>query len=265
MIILSILIHLLGNYLPKWFLPKNKQNNPALKLSGLFFDFLIAFLILFIIHLSSPKTSYIRNDDAIYGLEFNKTMQQLGFENGDKVISINNQSIEKISEITNLILLNSNSVVKVKRKNNYTEIKINDEEKLKILQSKGIAVKAKQGEKIQEIKQTQEKFSFKKVLKSYQNNIKGAYSFIIPKKDYKKISGINITTNGLKEKISFLAFCCIIVGLLNLIPLPGFSLGNFIISLIEFKRNKPFRGKSKKIAGISTVFIVIIILIAIHY
>ncbi len=55
MIILSILIHCLGNYLPKWILAKNKQNNPFLKLSGLFADFFIAFLLIFLFIYYIPK------------------------------------------------------------------------------------------------------------------------------------------------------------------------------------------------------------------
>jgi membrane-associated protease RseP (regulator of RpoE activity) len=270
MIILSILIHPVGNYLPKWILPKNKQINPIMKLSGLFTDFFVAFFILSLIHLFSPKEYYINNKDAIYGLEFNKTMQQLGFKNGDKIVSVNNQPIEKISEITSLILLNSNSIIKIKRNNNFKELKITDEEIMKILHSEGtpISVKrnfSKERGKIQEIKHTQEKFSFLAVLKSYQNNIKGAYHFIIPKNYYKKVSGFNIKTNTFKEKISLLAFCSTLVGLLNLIPLLGFSLGNFIISLIEVKREKPFNQKKKNILCLSTVFVIIIFIFILHY
>ena len=196
MIILSILIHLVGNYLPKWILSKNKQMNPIMKLSGLFADFFAAFFILLLIHLLSPRAYYVNNKDATNGLEFNETMQQLGFENGDKILSVNNQPIRKVSEITNLIIFNSNSTIKVKRKNSYMTLKINDEGIMKILQSDRIAIKEKiiahnnSGE-VQEVKQTKEKFSFLAVLKSYQNNIKGAYHFIIPQNDYKKIRGIN--------------------------------------------------------------------------
>lgn len=75
MILLSILIHLVGNYLPKWILSKNKQMNTIMKLSGLFADFFVAFLILLLIHLFSPKAYYVNNKDAINGLEFNETMQ----------------------------------------------------------------------------------------------------------------------------------------------------------------------------------------------
>ncbi|RZJ44194.1 MAG: hypothetical protein EOO19_12185 [Chryseobacterium sp.] len=72
-------------------------------------------------------------------------------------------------------------------------------------------------------------------------------------------------TSSFKEKISLLAFCSTIVGLLNLIPLPGFSLGNFIISLIESKREKPFDQKRKNILCLSTVFVVTIFIFSLHY
>ena len=113
------MIHILGNYFPKWILSKTRQNNPILKLSGLFIDFFAAFLILFLIHLLSPKTYYIDNKDAIYGLEFNNTMRDIGFENGDKIISINNQPVKDISKINIDILMNPNSIIKINRNNKY--------------------------------------------------------------------------------------------------------------------------------------------------
>ncbi|WP_449386735.1 hypothetical protein [Chryseobacterium lineare] len=235
-------------------MPKNKQNNPFLKLSGLIFDFFIAFLLLFLIHLLAPKTYYIDNKDAIYGLEFSNTMQELGFENGDKIISINNQPVKKISEITNMILLNPNSIIKIKRQNTDKEIKITDIDVMKIIQSKGTPIKVKftpsiEEGKIQNIKQTKEKFSFTKVLENYQTYTKGAYDFINPKKDYKKVGRIRTVPKDFSGQLSLLPFCCLVVGIMNLLPLPGFSLGNFVISIIELKRDEKFNLKKKNIVG----------------
>jgi len=126
MIIISILIHILGNQFPNRILPKAKQDNPILKLSGLFIDFLVAFLILFFIHLLSPKNYYIENNDAIYGMEFNETMEKLGFEDGDKIISINNQPVKDISKISIDIIMNPNSIIKISRNNHYRKLIVND-------------------------------------------------------------------------------------------------------------------------------------------
>ena len=270
MIIISILIHLLGNYLPKWFVSKAKHNNPILKLSGLPFDFFIAFLVLFLIHLLSPKVFYIDNRDAIYGLEFNGTMQQLGFKNGDKIISVNDRPVKDIRKINVDILMNSNSEIKIKRGNHFKEIKINDDGVAKILQSEGTPIKAlikptTEEKNAQEIKQTQEKFSFGKVFKNYQKMIKEAYDLMIPKNDHKKVGGIGAVSKNFSSQISLLPFCCIIVGLLNLLPLPGFSVGNFIISLVESRMGKVFNFKLKNIVGLFSVSAVIILIFYFHY
>lgn len=270
MIILSILIHILGNYSPKWILSKTKQNIPFLKLSGLFFDFFTAFLILFFIHLLSPKIYYIDNKDAIYGLEFNDTMKQLGFKDGDKIISINNQSVKSINKLNIDIIMNPYSIIKLKRNNYYKELKINDNEIMEILSSKTTPIKAKLtpniGEvKIKEIKQTEEKFSFTKILESYKANIKGAYHFINPKKDYKKVSGIRAVSKDFREQLSLLSFYCLVVGILNLLPLPGFSLGNFVISVIELKRGKIFNPKRKNIICSLSVFMTVILIFFLHF
>lgn len=263
MIIISILIHIMGNYSPKWILPKVKHNNPIIKLTGLFTDFLVAFLICFFIHLLSPKTYYIDNKDAIYGLEFNDTMKQLGFKDGDKIISINNQAVKDINKIIIDILMNPKPVIKIKRQNTDKEIKITDNNVMKIIHSEGTPIKVKLtpniGEdKIKEIKQTEEKFSIKNVLKSYQYNIKGAYEFFTPKRGYRKLLGFNLNLRGFRGALSLLAFCSTIVGVLNLLPLPGFSLGNFVVSVIELKRGKTFNLRKKNIVSVCTVFVIII-------
>ncbi|MGO4708501.1 hypothetical protein AB4Y90_05150 [Chryseobacterium sp. 2TAF14] len=241
-----------------------------MKLSGLCIDFLVVFFIFFFVHLFSPKANYISNEDAIYGLEFNKTMQQLGFENGDKIISINNKPVKNTDKIGIDILMNSGSEIKIMRQNSYKVLRINDNDIAKILHSEGTPVKVRlkpniDGEKIQQIKHTEEKFSFTSVLESYKTNIKGAYNFIIPEKDYKKIRGINITTDIFKGKILVLAFCSTIIGLLNLLPLPGFSLGNFIIAVVELRRNKRFNPKKKNIIGLCTVCFVVILILSQHF
>ena len=270
MIIISIVIHFLGNYLPKWILPKAKQNYSFLKLSGLFLDFSIAFLVLFLIHLLSPKVYYIDNKDAIYGLEFNETIQQSGFKNGNRIISINNQPVKDISKMNIDILLNSNCEIRIKRDNNFKELKINDNDVAKILQSEGTPIKAilkptTEEKKARKIKQTQEKFSFGKVLKNYQIIIKEAYDFIIPKNDYKKVGGIVGVSKNFSLQISFLPFCCIVIGLLNLLPLPGFSVGNFIISFLESKKGHAFNSKWKHIVNSFSVSAVIILIFYFHY
>ncbi|WP_408092494.1 zinc metalloprotease [Chryseobacterium terrae] len=203
-------------------------------------------------------------------MEFNKTMQQLGFENGDKIISINNKPVKNTDKIGVDILMNSGSEIKVMRQNSYKVLKINDNDIAKILNSEGTPIKVRlkpdvNGEKSQQIKQTQEKFSFASVLERYKSNVKAAYKFIIPEKDYKKVNGINIKTNGFKGKIVLLSFCCTIIGLLNLIPFPGFSLGNFIIALVELKRNKKFNPQKKNIVGLCTVCFVVILILSQYF
>jgi len=121
------------------------------------------------------------------------------------------------------------------------------------------------GEKVQKIKLAQEKFSFGKVLENYQNNIKGIYNLINPIKDYKKISGMRSVSKGFIGQMSMLSFCSTIIGVLNLLPLPGFSVGNFIISFVESRRGKVFDLKKKNILGLSTILIVILVILFLRF
>ncbi|WP_282786492.1 hypothetical protein [Flavobacterium croceum] len=69
-------------------------------------------------------------------------MKQLGFKDGDKIISINNQPVKDINKISIDIVMNPNTIIKINRNNDYQELKISSKDAIKILHSKAINYKS---------------------------------------------------------------------------------------------------------------------------
>ena len=80
------------NQTPKWILKERYnqlENNfnwtiPFTKLTGFVFCFFFSFLLIFGITIST-KDTYIENKNTIYGLEFNNTMEEFGFQDSMEI------------------------------------------------------------------------------------------------------------------------------------------------------------------------------------
>lgn len=61
-------------------------------------------------------TSYIANDDVVYGYNFNEAAEELGFRDGDRIVSMNGEKIESVQSIaTRIILADGDTEVEVLR------------------------------------------------------------------------------------------------------------------------------------------------------
>ena len=60
--------------------------------------------------------SYVHGDDVRYGYMFDQKARELGFENGDKIVSVNGKSVESINELMlQLVLVDSDTDIEVER------------------------------------------------------------------------------------------------------------------------------------------------------
>jgi hypothetical protein len=66
--------------------------------------------------------------------------------------------------------------------------------------------------------------------------------------------------NNFRGFLMIFSLNLMIIGILNMLPLPGFNIGNFIISAIETLRKKLYNKKRKRIIGWISIFLVIVIL-----
>ena len=53
----------------------------------------------------SYGSQYLSNEDMIYGYEFSQSAEQLGFRDGDRIVSIGGEKVENVASITTKILL----------------------------------------------------------------------------------------------------------------------------------------------------------------
>lgn len=64
-------------------------------------------------------TSYIANDDIVYGYNFNEAAESFGFRDGDRIVSMNGEKIDNIQSISNRIILADGDIeVEVLRNDN---------------------------------------------------------------------------------------------------------------------------------------------------
>ena len=65
---------------------------------GVLFNLVLA-VILYAGMLYTWGESYLANDDAVYGIRVNELTQELGFQNGDKVIAFDGQPVDRFGEL----------------------------------------------------------------------------------------------------------------------------------------------------------------------
>ena len=261
MIYLAIIIFILLNLLPKWIL-KDKYTQlknefswkiPLIKLTGLGFSLLLAFILTFGVTLST-QDKFIENKNAIYGLEFNQIMEELGFQDSMKILSINGAAIERVDDIFKTILIASGKTeVFVEKNGIQNKIEICENGRAKLLinpTSTPIVPIMNDSNRENKIIITSKNHKFSDVLDRYRVLWKQAVIIANPvKSEHSGIGGfitISKITN-IQGYLIILSLNLIIIGILNLIPLPGFSIGNFTISIIETVRKRLFNKKRKRV------------------
>lgn len=269
MILIAIFIYAVMNLLPKWILKRkygNLEDNfnwtiPLTKLSGLVFSFLIAFLLTFGIT-KSTKDVFVKNSDAVYGLQFDRIMKEFGFQDSMRIKSINGEEIDRVSNILKEMLLKDGDVeVSVELNGVQHEIILRRPDKLRLLKNPGsnpIVPIMTNGKN--KIKVTTVDYGFSDVLNRFGTLWDQAIFFINPEPAVH--TGLNrfvviSKINNFRGYLMVLSLNLTIVGILNFLPLPGFSIGNFIVSVIETLRKKRYNDKRKRIIGWIAIFLVI--------
>jgi membrane-associated protease RseP (regulator of RpoE activity) len=279
MIVPAIIIHILGRLIPSWISNDRLKalNDPfswkveLLKMSGTMTSLLIAFVIITFTTLSGHQ-KYLLNENAIYGINCSTLAKEIGFCDGDKVLSVNNQKIERFSDILEKIMLEPGLVnVNIKRGANDTTINVTDSDKLKIIHSRTSShfLPRLHPDSTIDIKPepliySEYKNGLKEVLSTYWNSLRMVSKLVTPipsKSDeivgYVAIKGVK----SIKGLFFLLGINLILVGLINLIPVPGFDLGNSIIGLIEVQKKKRFNKRILSIIKIACVTLIIILAI----
>ena len=100
--------------------PWEFRNKPAwqrliVMLAGIFMNVILA-MFLYSMIMFTWGESYYHNDDIVYGYNFSERAEGYGFQDGDKIVSIDGESIGNINNIREmLIVANDDRTVKVSR------------------------------------------------------------------------------------------------------------------------------------------------------
>jgi regulator of sigma E protease len=101
-------------------------------LGGVMMNFVLAILIYASV-LSVWGEQYLPADNVKYGIAASPVAQQIGFQNGDHIISVDGKPVQKFSEIPKTILLEKANTVTVKRNGSLEQVHIPDSSFSKLL------------------------------------------------------------------------------------------------------------------------------------
>ncbi|MEI7503685.1 MAG: RIP metalloprotease RseP [Paludibacter sp.] len=92
-------------------------------IGGVLVNFILA-MVIYSAVLYTWGEEYLPLENAKYGLQFSKTMQASGFQNGDKVVSVDGQAVEQRSDLIEKILIEGKRLVTVKRDSQQIDLKL---------------------------------------------------------------------------------------------------------------------------------------------
>ena len=104
---------------------------------GVLMNFLFAFII-YIGVLYAWGKEYLPTQNAKYGIVVNDVGREIGFKNGDKILSVDNKHIENFMKIVPTIVLDNAKTVQVERNGVKVNVDINDKDLALMLKSKAI-------------------------------------------------------------------------------------------------------------------------------
>jgi len=90
---------------------------------GVLVNFLLALFIYSMILFAWGK-EYLPVKNASFGFHFNDVALKAGFQNGDKILKIDNQEVEKINDITKRILIDNARIVTIERNSQLIELSL---------------------------------------------------------------------------------------------------------------------------------------------
>ena len=122
---------------PYEFRAKPAWQRLLIMLGGVVMNFIFAFLI-YIAVLYVWGSPYLPTANLKYGIEVNETGKAIGFENGDKILSVDGQYIENFGKIVPMIVLDNAKTVQVERNGQKMDIEISTSDLALLLKSKRV-------------------------------------------------------------------------------------------------------------------------------
>ncbi len=102
---------------------------------GVLMNFLFA-MIIYIGVLYAWGESYLPTENVKYGIEVDEVGEEIGFRDGDKILTVDNKEIENFSKVVPAIVLDNAKSVQVLRGGQKVNVEINDADLAKLLKAK---------------------------------------------------------------------------------------------------------------------------------
>ena len=115
---------------PWEFRSKKPWQRLLIMLGGVLMNFILAGII-YIGILYAWGEDYLPSENVSYGISVDSAAYKIGFRNGDKILSVNNQTFERFNELKKEMVLNTNKTVQVLRNGEKKQIVIDDKSTLK--------------------------------------------------------------------------------------------------------------------------------------
>ena len=227
-------------------------------------NFIFSFVLLIFINIyygisiDKPQISYVEKDMPAYNS---------GLKEGDLILEIDGNKIEKFSQIKRLIKNKNNQSIKLlfSRDGKVSEVKVNVINNI-------IGIRGKiENKKLNFIE------SFNKSLLQIFNFTKltlvGVYEIITGNRGTDELGGpIRIAelsgdfwSEGLHSTLWFMMIISLNLGLINLFPIPMLDGGHLLLNFIEFINGEPLKRKYLEIAHTFGFFILISLMIFATY
>lgn len=104
---------------------------------GVLMNFIFAILV-YVGVLFVWGESFLPTENAKYGIYVSEAGEQIGFQNGDKILTVDGQYIENFNKILATIVLDNAKTVQVERNGQNTDVEINDVDIALLLKSKEV-------------------------------------------------------------------------------------------------------------------------------
>ena len=122
---------------PWEFRAKPSWQRLLIMLGGVMMNFLAA-LIIYIGILYAWGVSYLPTENAKFGIEVSEVGREIGFQNGDKILTVDNIFVDNFNKIIPTIVLDDVKTVQVERNGNKVDVEISDTDLALLLKSKSV-------------------------------------------------------------------------------------------------------------------------------
>ena len=122
---------------PYEFRAKPAWQRLLIMLGGVTMNFLFAMLI-YIGIMYAWGEEFLPTENAKYGIAVNEVGKEIGFQNGDKILTVENQYVENFSAIIPTIVLDDAKTVQVERNGQKMDVEISDSDLALLLKSKSV-------------------------------------------------------------------------------------------------------------------------------